>query len=154
MRLNMYKITALLIAFLATNVSMAGLYKWTDDKGQVHYSDKVPGDTKAKSESLNPNTALPSGVEKEKSKLDKQVEEMNKRRAEEKKKEEEANKKAAAEKVRKEQCMTLRKNMQTFLTKNRVSKTVNGEKVVIPYEERVKKMEETQKKLDEVCKGF
>ncbi len=152
MSLNLYRLTGLLIALLAADVSLAGLYKWTDDKGQVHYSDKVPADTKP--QSLNPNTALPSGVEKEKSKLDKQVEDMNKRRDEELEKEQEAKKKAEAEALRKKNCMTLRKNMQVLLTKNRVRKEVNGEVVVIPYEERVKKMEETQKQLDEVCKGF
>lgn len=152
MSFNLYRVTGLLIALLAADVSLAGLYKWTDAKGQIHYSDKEPTDSQ--SQILNPETALPTGVEKEKSKLDKQVEEMNKRREEEQKKEQEAKKKAEAEALRKKNCLTLRKNMQVMLTKNRVRKEVNGETVVIPYEERVKKIEETQKQLDEVCKGF
>jgi len=149
---NLYRLTGLLIALLTANVSIAGMYKWTDAEGQVHYSDNVPADTKP--QTLNPDTALPTGVEKEKSVLDKQVEEMDKRREESLKKEEEEKKKAEAEEVRKNNCIKLRKNLQVLLTKNRVRKEVNGEVVVIPYEERVKKIEEAQKKLDEVCKGF
>ena len=142
--------TILLMSLLIAGSSSAGLYKWTDEKGQVHYSDKQPD--KEKAQQLNPQTSLPSTVEKEKSAFDKQVEDMNERLAEEKKQQLEAEKKAAEEQKRKKKCEVLRKNLQVMLTENRVSKMVDGKRVIIPYEERVEKMEKTQKDLDEYCK--
>jgi len=142
----------LLIISALSNPALAGLYKWYDSKGQVHYTDNPP--TNEKSESLNPNTALPTGVEKEKSALDKQTEEFNKRRDERLKKEDEEKKKALQEEQRKKNCEILKKNLQTFLTRNRVSKTVDGEKVVMPYEERVKEIDAAQKRIDKECAGF
>lgn len=130
----------------------AGLYKWYDDKGQVHYTDSPP--SKEKAEALNPDTALPTGAEKEKTELDKQVEEFDKRREERLKQEEEAKKKVAQEKQRKRNCEQLRKNLQLFITKNRVSTNVDGEKVVMPYEQRVKEMDKVQKRIDKECAGF
>lgn len=130
----------------------AGLYKWYDDKGQVHYTDSPPSDEKA--ETLNPDTALPTGAEKEKTELDKQVEEFNKRRDERLKQEEEAKKKDAQEKQRKRNCEQLKKNLQVILTKNRVSTEVDGKRVVMPYEQRVKEINEAQKKIDKECAGF
>ena len=142
------RITFLSLLFAAS--SHAGLYKWTDDKGQIHYSDRQPD--KEKAQTLNPKTSLPSGVDKEKSALDKQVEEMNKRLEEEKQQQEEAEKIAKEKELRKKRCQTLRDNMQVMLTKNRVSKIVDGKRVVMPYEERVEKMEKMRKEIEEACK--
>jgi hypothetical protein len=142
------RITLLSLLFAAS--SHAGLYKWTDDKGQVHYSDTQPD--KEKAQQLNPTTSLPSGVEKEQSAFDKQVEDMNKRLAEEKKQQQEADKKAEEQEMIKKRCQTLRENMQVLVTKNRASKIVDGKRVIIPYEERVEKMEKIRKEMDEFCK--
>lgn len=142
----------ILMIILASMPVQAGLYKWYDDKGQVHYTDSPPNDEKA--QTLNPDTALPTGAEKEKTELDKQVEEFNKRRDERLKQEEEAKKKVAQEKQRKRNCDQLRKNLQLFITKNRVATNVDGKKVIMPYEQRVKEIDEAQKRIDKECAGF
>lgn len=141
-----------LIVSAVSNPALGGVYKWTDSSGKVHYTDNPPPNKE--SQAINPETALPTGVEKEKSALDKQVEEFNKRRDERLKKEEEEKKKALQEEQRRKNCEILKKNLQTFLTRNRVSKTVDGERVVMPYEERVKEIDAAQKKIDEECAGF
>ncbi len=143
------QLLSILIALTVSGASLAGMYKWTDSSGQVHYTDSPPIDEKAKA--LDPRTAIPTGAEKEKSKLDKQMEEFNKRREEEKEKEEEARKAALEKKQREQQCATLRKNMQLYLTKRKMVKNVDGEIVVMPYEERLKEIETIQKEMKKVC---
>jgi len=143
---------AVMLSFFITSVSLAGIYKWTDDKGKVHYSDQAPDSSKA--EVLNPDTATPDGTEDARNALDRQTDRFNKEQAAQKKAEQEARDKKAAEAKRKQDCLALRKNLQTFLTENRVAKEVNGEKVVIPYEERLVKMEEIQKQMQTICKDF
>lgn len=142
----------LVLSLLIASSSHAELYKWTDDKGQVHYSDKQPDDEKV--QTLNPQTSLPSGAEKEKSAFEQQVEDMNQRLAEQEKQQQEAAKKAEEEQKRKERCAALRNNMQVLVTKNRVSKMVDGQRVIIPYEERVEKMEKIRKEIDTTCKDL
>lgn len=142
----------LVLSLLIASSSHAELYKWTDDKGQVHYSDKQPDDEKV--QTLNPQTSLPSGAEKEKSAFEQQVEDMNQRLAEQEKQQQEAAKKAEEEQKRKERCAALRNNMQVLVTQNRVSKMVDGQRVIIPYEERVEKMEKIRKEIDTTCKDL
>lgn len=142
----------LVLSLLIASSSHAELYKWTDDKGQVHYSDKQPDDEKV--QTLNPQTSLPSGAEKEKSAFEQQVEDMNQRLAEQEKQQQEAAKKAEEEQKRKERCAALRNNMQVLVTQNRVSKMVDGQRVIIPYEERVEKMEKIRKEIDTTCQDL
>lgn len=142
----------ILIVMATAGSAMAGLYKWYDAEGQVHYTDNPPSDKKI--QTLNPDTALPTGVEKEKSALEKQMDDFNKRRDTRLKKEDEEKKKILKEKQRIKNCEILRRNVQTFLTKKRVSKTVNGEVVVMPYEERVKEINAAQKRIDKECEGL
>jgi hypothetical protein len=149
--MNVYvqRLLLILIALMVSGPSLAGMYKWTDSSGQVHYTDSPPADQKAKA--LNPATATPTGAEVEKSKQDKQLEEFNKRQAEEKEKEELARKKALEKKQREQQCATLRKNLQLYLTKRRVAKNENGVVVEVPYEERLKEIENIQDQMKKVC---
>jgi hypothetical protein len=139
----------ILIALMVSGPSLAGMYKWTDSSGQVHYTDSPPVDQKAKA--LNPRTATPTGAEAEKSKMDKQIEEFNQRQAEEQEKEELAKKNALEKKQREQQCVTLRNNLQLYLTKRRVAKNDNGEVVEVPYEQRLKEIENIQEQMKKVC---
>ena len=149
--MNMYvqRLLVILIALMVSGPSLAGMYKWTDSSGQVHYTDSPPVDKKAKA--LNPRTATPTGAEAEKSKMDKQIEEFNKRQAEEQKQAELARKKALEKKQREQQCVTLRNNLQLYLTKRRVAKNDSGEVVEVPYEQRLKEIEKIQEQMKEVC---
>lgn len=45
-------IVAVAAMLLAASVSGAGMYKWVDDQGVVHYSDKAPPDVPPKGESV------------------------------------------------------------------------------------------------------
>jgi len=143
---------ALFLSFFISNLSLAGIYKWTDDQGNVHYSDEAPD--KAKSEILNPDTAIPDGTEDARTELDRQTMRLNKEQEEQKKAEEAVKAKEAAEAKRKQDCIALRKNLHTYLTENRVATKVDGQTAVIPYEQRLEKMEQIQKQIETVCKGL
>jgi len=135
---------------LPTSSAATGIYKWTDDSGKIHYSDKPP--VNQKSTTMNPHTAVPQGSHETGKVINKQAIEFNKRRDKRLKQEAEKKKKLAEQEKREQQCATLRKNLQIMLTRNRVTKMVDGKQVVIPYEERLKKMEQIQKNMEKVCK--
>jgi len=135
---------------LPASSALAGIFKWTDASGKIHYSDKPPIDQKATT--MNPHTAIPQGSHEAGKVIDKQTREFNKRRDERLKQEAAKKKKLTEQKKREQQCASLRKNLQVMLTRNRVTKMVNGKQVVIPYEERLKKMEKIQKDMAKVCK--
>lgn len=145
------KLSIFLLAAMATSAS-AGLYKWYDKDGQVHYTDKPPVD--AKTESVDPKTSISKPVEQKTFTLEKENEAFEKRREEQLKKEAEEKKKAEMEAKRKQNCISLRKNLQLYLTRNRVAEQKDGQTVVIPYEERVKKIAETEKRLNKECKDY
>lgn len=48
MKKNLFYVSALLI--ISLSVAQAGIYKWVDDNGQVHYSEKAPDKTRAAKE--------------------------------------------------------------------------------------------------------
>ncbi len=143
------RIMWILIAMMVSGTSLAGLYKWTDSAGQVHYTDKPPVNQKA--ETLNPHTATPTGTTEQKVILDKQTEEFNKRQEEQKKQEEQAQKKALEEKQREQNCIALRNNLQLYLGKRRVAKNENGELVEVPYEEQLQEIEKIQEEIEKAC---
>jgi len=149
MNKHVQRLLGVMLGLILSAPGFAGMYKWTDSSGQVHYTDSPPPDQK--SQALNPQTATPTGTDEAKAKLDKQVEEQNKRLAEEKKKEELAKKKALVKAQREQQCATLRNSLQLYLTKRRVSKNQDGEMVEVPYEERLKEIENIQEQMKKVC---
>ena len=149
MNKHVQRLLGVLLGLILSAPGFAGMYKWTDSSGQVHYTDSPPPDQK--SQALNPQTATPTGVDEEKAKLDKRIEEQNKRLAEEKEKEELAKKKALEKQQREQQCAALRKNLQLYLTKRRVAKNQDGEMVEVPYEQRLKEIEDIQEQIKKVC---
>jgi len=146
------KISAVLLTILPVFSAGAGIYKWTDSSGKIHYSDQRPASEKT--QSLNPATALPDGTQDARTQLDAREKQFQKNRTERLEKEQAAKNKAVKEKQREQNCIKMRKNLQTYLTKNRVTQMVDGKPVVIPYEDRLKKMEKLQKDMAKVCEGF
>ena len=65
-RMNRTRIgLCLLVAFLCSNSVNAEIYKWTDEQGNVHFSDQVPANKKQKADSVDVSGAHPSGVDVE-----------------------------------------------------------------------------------------
>ncbi len=94
---------------LATSVSGAGMYKWVDDQGVVHYSDKAPADVPPKGESV----------------LDKQGREVKKIEpppspAQVKAKEEEDERQRALAKVKEDQARKDKALMQSYTSEDEI----------------------------------
>jgi len=143
------QISITLLLLLPLLPSQAGIYKWTDASGKVHYSDHAPATEKA--QALNPRTALPDGALDARKNLEQQENKFQKNREDRLKQEDLAKKEAEKKSLRKKQCAQLRKNLQTYLTKNRVTHTIDGKPAVINYEDRLKKMEAVQKEIQKTC---
>jgi hypothetical protein len=103
------RIVAVAAMLLATSVSGAGMYKWVDDQGVVHYSDKAPADVPPKGESV----------------LDKQGREVKKIEpppspAQVKAKEEEEERERALLKVKEDQARKDRALMQSYTSEGEI----------------------------------
>ncbi len=102
-------IVAVAAMLLATSVSGAGMYKWVDDQGVVHYSDKAPPDVPPKGESV----------------LDKQGREVKKidpplSPAQVKAKEEDDERQRAQVKVKEDQARRDRALMQSYTSEDEI----------------------------------
>jgi hypothetical protein len=102
-------IVAVAAMWLATSVSGAGMYKWVDDQGVVHYSDKAPPDVPPKGESV----------------LDKQGREVKKidpplSPAQVKAKEEDDERQRAQVKVKEDQARRDRALMQSYTSEDEI----------------------------------
>lgn len=94
---------------LATSGWAAGMYKWVDDQGNVHYSDKAPPDVPAKGESV----------------LDKQGRELKKIEppltpAQQKAKDEEDERQRALAKAKDDQARRDRALLQSYTTEDEI----------------------------------
>lgn len=81
----MKKLLVLGSAFLMVSSSFAGLYRWVDDAGEVHYSDKVPVSATKKAHSkidkhgITTKTVDPVALQKEKDEIDRLLQERKER---------------------------------------------------------------------------
>ena len=55
-------VVALTLAALALSPALAGVYKWTDAQGVLHFSDKPPADGNADQVQLRPTNSFRGGV--------------------------------------------------------------------------------------------
>lgn len=149
MLIRLTKISLALLMMLPMFSSTAGIYKWTDSSGEIHYSDKAPAG--ANTQTLNPVTAVPDGALDARKQLEKREEQFQKDRTKRLEDEAKAEQKVLKEKQRKQACTQLRKNLQTYLTRNRVYEMIDGKPVTIKYEDRLKKMEVLQEQIKETC---
>lgn len=81
----------LIILALAVPAAQAGMYKWTDDQGKVHYSDQVPPEAvRNEHEVLNSEGQTVQKIQRAKTKAEIRAEEAAKAKAEAERKREEA----------------------------------------------------------------
>ena len=127
----------------------AGVYKWVDEDGVVHYSDKKPDHQS--SQQLNVRTApapgaqdRPSAQEQNKALTDKQeVEKLRQQQATET---------AQAEARQSERCDAVKKNLETLSTTARIrEKGDNGELRYLTPEEILDRKKQSQSILDNEC---
>jgi len=132
-------IAAGLSMLLATTVQ-AAMYKWTDEKGNVHYSQQRPSGVeyeKIKKQKAPPPGSAPSYSTPSFSQEDS------------------ADKKVAAEvaknkEIRQKNCEAAKNNLKVYSVHRRV-KGQDGLIRVVPQPEREKKMAEAKEQIKEFC---
>lgn len=146
---------------MAATSASAGITKWVDADGKVHYSDGPPPATAKSQQTLNIKTApagsaVPDGKSEskggEKTLAEKELE-FRKRAVE---KEESASKQAKAqeeEKRRKENCTQARNQLQALKDGQKSSRyDEQGERVFLEDSARPKAIQEAQQAVDSWCK--
>ena len=139
-------ITASFIIF-SQSPSHAGVYKWIDEDGQVHYGEQ-PGNTSAEKVPIRTNeTTAPRTMNKDHIdivKSDIEVKNEKKKEAEEQKKIDRENRKY---------CKEARSDLQTIYSRGRMREiNEKGEYIVMTEEQRQQRISAAKKKEREFCK--
>ncbi|WLQ14070.1 DUF4124 domain-containing protein [Hahella aquimaris] len=144
--------TAIFSIFLLSISSLSfasGVYKWTDENGVIHYSDKKP-DFKSSTE-INVQTGSQT---KEALDLQEQTQQLNEQQELEKIRAQQAQENSTAEAKQKEICDALKSNLQTLMNTARIrQKQEDGTERYMTPEEILQQRKETQARVDSECGG-
>jgi len=144
-------LTLISLLLLTSNTSMAGIYKWTDAEGNVHYSQQRPRD--ASSEKMNvPKYAPENKSTYKRPGIDKKTTDSNTKAAPEEPTLE--TKETPAEKKRRlADCEKIRQNLATMESHGRVrSADKDGNLRYLSDEEKVARMAKSKNTLSKHCK--
>jgi len=145
--LRVYCLTLLCsLSFLA----QAEIYKWTDENGQVHYTQQPPADRPAEHIAPPPPPAI--APEKAQQQLEELIESQEAEAAAEAERQQAQQEAQAAEQIREENCQTARNNLQQYQDNpGRRVMNADGEVTRPTEEERQAKITEFQQQVDEFC---
>lgn len=134
------------LALISAGGHAGQVYKWTDEAGQVHYSDKKPNNVDSKSLKVKGGKQTQDRTDpKEKSQaLDESKQEQLEKKAEElqaKNKQQEKD----------SRCEAIRNNLKTIEENSRVRIEENGQLRYLTEEEITNKKAQFQKQLSEFC---
>ncbi len=128
----------------------AEIYKWTDENGQVNYSQEPPVDRPA--EQIKAPPPPPIAPEKAKQQVDKLIESQDAEAAAEAERQQAEQAAEEAEQIREENCQTARNNLQQYQDNpGRRVMNADGEVTRPTEEERQAKIDEFQMQVDEFC---
>ena len=129
-----------------------GMYKWTDDEGEVHYTQYPPPGRA--SEAMRPPPPLPAqSAQSADTKLQEQLETIKQQDAQQQQNIAEQKQQAEIQKIRKQNCETARQNLVNLQRGGNVRyRDADGQVVRLTEEERQKRIEETNAQIKENCK--
>lgn len=149
--------TALLIATISSPLAVtAGVYKWTDENGNVHYGSQRP--TEAPSEKLKIQGDTTPYADDDAIRAETEETKKSDKEGEGEKKPEAAAPKAAeqpklSKKEKKGLCQQARKNVQTIESRGRVRvKQEDGSSRHLTDPERTKELAAARKNVSKYCK--
>jgi hypothetical protein len=151
---------ALFAGFALSAQAEDQFFKWVDERGITHYSQSPPDDSKIKAELVNVRTRIPMDSEAAISKLEKQRSDNAKAKSDDKEDSKEGVRKtgdkavvASSDNKYKEKCEKLRQDLQTMSDKAGRIKVQNdkGEVHTMTEEERLQRIDETQKQIKGFC---
>jgi hypothetical protein len=141
----------LLISLSSVGETTAGIYKWTDENGNVHFGDK-PVDASSATE-LKIDTSKKSGItnssgnKSEREYLLKKIEEEKQEQAEAK------SKRLAQKKERRAKCNALKSNYQAHIQSNRSYRmSPDGERTYLSDAERTARNNNLKKAISKHCR--
>ena len=139
----------ILIFFLSPAVQAAGVYKWVDEQGKVHYGDRPGGKNASKvAVPSSPPTSDKSFSERN-AKRDKLLQTMQEER---KSNEEEALKAKQKETERAQRCIEAQDQVKRYERARYIYKpTEGGQEIIFSEEEREKATVEAKKAVEEWC---
>ena len=132
------KILLLAAMMIFTSSAFAGLYKWVDDEGNVHYSQKRPQNQqfkRLKEPAPAPDDSKPLYQSNETPVKDKDTA---------------ANETAKNEKARADKCDNAKKNLSAYQVYRRI-RDKDGNVKVIDDNERAKKIAQAKQAIDDFC---
>ena len=142
--------TVLLLLIVAAQPVAAGVYKWVDENGQVHYGERPPATNQAKRMTLE--GAPPPDPEAAERRERRELEDKTWKEERAKRKEEQARAREDAE-LRKRNCATARDNLNRYTIGGRIYRTdENGERYYVDDEERASQRQKAQAQVDEWCR--
>jgi hypothetical protein len=126
------------------------IFKWTDDQGEVHYTQFPPPGRKA--EKLREAPPPAQSPEIQQNDLQKQVDTMEQQNEEQLQGAKDAKQWADIQKIRRSNCETAHKNLVNLQRGGNVRYMgPNGEVIRLTEEERQKRLDETNKQIEENC---
>jgi hypothetical protein len=129
----------------------AELYKWTDEKGKVHYSDQPP--TVNVETVKTPAAGQAETTDQAKQSLNAREQDYQKRRKEAEEARAKADKEAEQARVQRENCEQARSNLDRLQNTPRVYTTnAAGQRVYMDDTARANALANSQKAVSEYCK--
>lgn len=142
-------IGVLLIFFLSPAALAAGVYKWVDEQGKVHYGDR-PGNSNA-SKIAVPASPPPTdkSLSERNAKRDKLLQAMEEER---KLKEEDSRKAKLKADERKQQCIEAQDKLRRYQESQYIYRPAEGgERIIYSEDERKRATDDAQKAVQEWC---
>ncbi|MDX1528801.1 MAG: DUF4124 domain-containing protein [Gammaproteobacteria bacterium] len=135
---------------LAQQGSSAGVYRWVDDQGKVHYGDRPPSKDKARSIEIESAPAPAPDDHERRAKTRRLLDAMESERNREK----EQAAQAKAEQARRERnCEVARRHVTLYQRANKISRVgAEGKRTYLSDEERNQALIHAQSLVDRWCK--
>lgn len=131
-------------------LAQAEIYKWTDENGQIHYTQQPPIDRPT--EQIKAPPPPPIDPEKAQQNLEELIESQQTKEAAEAERQQAKKDAKAAQKLREENCQTARNNLEQYRNNpGRRVMNADGEVTRPTEEQRQEKIIEFQQKVDEFC---
>lgn len=143
-----------LLALIFSGTAFAGITRWVDAEGKVHYSDEPPpsGAKNEKQIVVPPSAPVPSKESASKSLADKEME-FRKRQQEQADAQAKKDKEAAAAKVKQQNCdraKATQRNLESGVRAFSINE--KGERVYMDDSARQKALADAKKAVDSWCK--
>ena len=148
---------ALVIATLLLHApAIAQIYKWTDDSGEIHYTQTPPpgGVASQKMQGAPAPAESRETIRQEQQKLQQQLDAMEERHAERENREALEKQRKKLDEISEKNCITARNNLGK-LQQGGIKRylTPEGEVIRLTDEERQRRLAEAQNQVEKYCKN-